>query len=188
MSFPVPPAVAAADKARPAPQVTPGPSSSYSTVPDEAAIRHGNRSAMDWASSSAALAVVSRARIADFIWHRSVRITHDDMQWQPLTDAASAILNALDLIREQALIEELGCAFEAIDWQSPDGAALANRWIERAAQVPTPSEALEAHFARIEGRCAHKEFRPTLAQTEAFREAVGAGLGSQFGSALRRVV
>lgn len=49
-------------------------------------------------------------------------------------------------------------------------------YIEAGQSLPTVSEALEDHFARLEGRKVERRVRPSREEAEAFKRIVGSGL------------
>lgn len=128
-----------------------------------------------WIDSFAARQILAAADRQNFHQYRRPAMWGEDhLDWVASDENGDAVVAELSVLRERALYGRTGYANLEDSWR--DGKAGAEAYLDAAGRIPTISDALEAEFARREGRGVRVRATPTRAEVDALKALVGAGL------------
>ena len=121
-----------------------------------------------WIDSFAARQILAAADRQNFHQYRRPAMWGEDhLDWVASDETGDALVAELSVLRERALYGRTGYANLEDSWR--DGKAGAEAYLDAAGRIPTISDALEAEFARREGRGIKVRVRPTEAEVEALK-------------------
>ena len=121
-----------------------------------------------WIDSFAARQILAAADRQNFHQYRRPAMWGEDhLDWVASDENGDAVVAELSAIRERVLYGRTGYANLEDSWR--DGKAGAEAYLDAAGRIPTISDALEAEFARREGRGIKVQVRPTEAEVEALK-------------------